>query len=107
MNARQTSDQAVAAINEALRLIHAVPLDDCVIQASWPVRLEQAESRVLAGLVDETDFDEVNRGRTAAEIFSELSWTSAGLASHTPRRTRPWPFMTGHRRAALELVRRL
>ena len=67
-----SADQAVATINEALRLIHAVPVDGCVFQASWPVRLEQAERRVLAGLVDEADFDEVNRGRTAAEIFSEL-----------------------------------
>jgi aminoglycoside phosphotransferase len=65
-------DCAVAMIAEALPLIHAVPVVACAFQASWAVRLEQAERRVLAGLVDEADFDEVNRGRTAVHILTEL-----------------------------------
>jgi len=65
-------DHAVAVIHEALRLIHSVPVEGCVFQACWAARLKQAEGRILAGLVDETDFDAANRGRTAADILSEL-----------------------------------
>lgn len=65
-------DRAVAMIGEALRLVHAVPVEDCPFRAGWALRLKQAERRVLSGLVDESDFDEVNRGRTAVDILSEL-----------------------------------
>jgi aminoglycoside 3'-phosphotransferase II len=64
---------AVAVISEALTLIHALPVVGCPFRADWSLRLEQAKHRVTAGLVDETDFDEVNQGRTAADILSELS----------------------------------
>jgi aminoglycoside phosphotransferase len=66
-------DHAVAVLNAALHLLHAVSVEGCTFQASWTARLEQAERRVLAGLVDETDFDEANRGRTANHILSELA----------------------------------
>jgi aminoglycoside 3'-phosphotransferase II len=65
-------DCAVTMVAEALPLVHAVPVAACPFQARWPARLEQAERRVLAGLVDEADFDEVNRGRTAGDILAEL-----------------------------------
>jgi aminoglycoside 3'-phosphotransferase II len=65
-------DNAVAMVREALRVIHSVPIDDCVLQASWTARLIEAERRVEAGLVDETDFDDENRGRSAIDILSEL-----------------------------------
>ena len=65
-------DCAAARMAEALASIHAVPVAGCPFRADWSVRLNQAERRVLAGLVDETDFDEVNRGRTASDILDEL-----------------------------------
>ena len=65
-------DQAVAMIREALRLIHSVPVDGHRFHAGWSARLQEARGRVLAGLVDETDFDAVNVGRTAGDILSEL-----------------------------------
>lgn len=65
-------DCAVRMIAAALALVHAVPVAGCPFDARWSTRLQQAERRVLAELVDETDFDEVNRRRTAGDILSEL-----------------------------------
>jgi aminoglycoside 3'-phosphotransferase-2 len=65
-------EQAVAAIVEALQLIHAISIEECPFPADWALRLQQAEQRLQAGLVDESDFDEINRGRSAEEILREL-----------------------------------
>lgn len=65
-------EQAVAAMVEALRLIHAVPIETCPFPAEWEFRLQQAQQRVHARLVDESDFDEINRGRSAEDILREL-----------------------------------
>jgi aminoglycoside 3'-phosphotransferase-2 len=63
---------AVAVTVEALRLIHAVPTEECPFDASWAKRLKQAELRVHAGLVDTADFDDENLGRSAVDILAEL-----------------------------------
>ncbi len=65
-------DCAVAVIAEALRLIHSTPVDDCPFEAGWAARVRQAERRVVAGLVDESDFDDVNIGRSPSDILAEL-----------------------------------
>jgi aminoglycoside 3'-phosphotransferase II len=65
-------DCAVALTAEALHLIHSVPTEGCPFRADWAPRLHQAEHRVSCGLVDERDFDEVNRGRSPADILAEL-----------------------------------
>jgi aminoglycoside phosphotransferase len=65
-------EQAVAAIVEALRLIHAIPIEACPFRAEWEFRLQQAEQRVHARLIDESDFDEITRGRSAEDILREL-----------------------------------
>ena len=65
-------DHAVALTAEALDLIHSVPTEGCPFRADWAARLHHAEHRVRCGLVDERDFDEVNLGRTPADILAEL-----------------------------------
>jgi aminoglycoside 3'-phosphotransferase II len=65
-------DNAVAVMAEALHVIHAVSTDGCPFQADWATRLHQAEPRVRGRLVDESDFDAENLGRTAADILAEL-----------------------------------
>jgi aminoglycoside 3'-phosphotransferase-2 len=65
-------DCAVALTAEALHLIHSMPTEGCPFRADWATRLHQAEHRVRCGLVDERDFDDVNLGRTAADILAEL-----------------------------------
>jgi aminoglycoside phosphotransferase len=67
-----TSSCAVALTAEALHLIHSIPTAGCPFRADWATRLHQAEQRVRSGLVDDRDFDEVNAGRTAADILAEL-----------------------------------
>lgn len=49
-----------------------MPAEGCPFRADWATRLHQAEHRVRCGLVDERDFDDVNLGRTAADILAEL-----------------------------------
>lgn len=63
---------AVRIIAEALDLVHAIPIEECPFISSWASRLVQAEVRVRAGLVDESDFDEANLGRAASDIPAEL-----------------------------------
>ena len=65
-------ESAVALAAEALHLIHSLPTESCPFRADWATRLHQAEHRVRCGLVDECDFDDVNLGRTAADILAEL-----------------------------------
>jgi aminoglycoside 3'-phosphotransferase-2 len=65
-------ESAVALTAEALQLIHSMPTEGCPFRADWVTRLHQAEDRVRCGLVDTRDFDEVNVGRTAADILAEL-----------------------------------
>jgi aminoglycoside phosphotransferase len=65
-------DFACAVLVEALGLIHAVPVVGCPLVAEWSLRLRQAQARVRAGLVDESDFDDENLGRSAESILAEL-----------------------------------
>ena len=61
-------DQLVAL----MRQLHALPVADCPFDARVPARLAQAEANVRAGIVDETDFDDDRRGRSAASVLAEL-----------------------------------
>ena len=63
---------AVNVIGEALRRIHALPVDNCPLLAHWSLRLDEAEQRMENGLVDETDFDEENLARQPADMLAEL-----------------------------------
>ena len=62
----------MALTAEALHLIHSTATEGCPFRADWATRLHQAEHRVTCGLVDKRDFDDVNLGRTAADILAEL-----------------------------------
>ncbi len=73
VNLTETSmENAAQIITEALNRVHAIPLEKCPFMASWALRLSQGERRVHAGLVDESDFDEANLGRSPTDIFAEL-----------------------------------
>lgn len=69
------ADQAEAALTAALKTLaalHALPLGDCPFDQRLAVKLAQAETRLAAGLVDETDFDAQRLGLTAAEVWAQL-----------------------------------
>jgi len=59
-------------VAEALSQIHAVPIEGCAFMADWNQRVREAERRLQAGLIDQSDFDEENRARSAESILKEL-----------------------------------
>lgn len=55
-----------------LKTIHALSIEDCPFDERLDYKIGLARQRMLAGLVDETDFDEERQGRTAEDAFREL-----------------------------------
>lgn len=60
------------SLGSALKAIHCVRIDDCPFNQRLDVKIEEAKNRVEQELVDESDFDEVRRGKNARELFEEL-----------------------------------
>jgi aminoglycoside phosphotransferase len=56
-----------------LRLIHGVEIADCPFDSRLDRNLDAARNRMIRGQVDEDDFDEERLGRTAGDLFAELS----------------------------------
>lgn len=67
--------RVVDLLARALRELHALPIRDCPFRMTLDVTLRLAREQVEAGTVDETDFDEERRGRTAVSVFNELART--------------------------------
>jgi aminoglycoside phosphotransferase len=63
---------AVRVLVEALNRIHAVPAEGCPFSAHWNLRVSQAEQRLSAGLVDESDVEDENLGRDPAAMLAEM-----------------------------------
>ena len=63
---------ASTTLSNALHRIHAAPSDGCPFAAGWDMRLFEAQERLYAGLIDESNFDEDNQGRSALDILKEL-----------------------------------
>ena len=63
---------ASALLAKAIQQIHAIPAAGCPFLADWDLRVRDAEVRCRNGQVDESDFDDANQGRSAADIFAEL-----------------------------------
>ena len=68
---RPTED-LVRLLAAGLRAIHAVPIEECPFDMSLDRTIEEAGRNVVRGLVDEADFDDERRGRSAEEMFEEL-----------------------------------
>jgi len=62
----------VALVAQALRALHALDVRDCPFDHRLDHRIAAAHARMIAGAVDETDFDDERLGRTAASLFAEL-----------------------------------
>ena len=69
----------VAALAAGLRTLHATNISACPFDQSRRVRVAAAEARIRAGLVREDDFDAARQGRTASELYAELTASSAGF----------------------------
>jgi aminoglycoside phosphotransferase len=67
----------VAALAAGLRVLHATNISACPFDQSRRVRLAAADARVRAGLVREDDFDASRQGRSARDVYAELTATAA------------------------------
>jgi aminoglycoside 3'-phosphotransferase-2 len=56
----------------ALRRLHGLDIASCPFDHRLENRIAEARARLLAGLVDEDDFDGERLGRSAQDLFREL-----------------------------------
>jgi aminoglycoside phosphotransferase len=72
---RDQRPRIVERLAEGLRLIHSVTRDDCPFDQRLAVMVDAAYRRLIAGRVDEKDFDPLRQGRTVGEAFDRLRAT--------------------------------
>jgi aminoglycoside phosphotransferase len=63
----------VATLADGMRALHATNISACPFDQSRAARVRAAEAQVRAGLVDESDFDDARKGRSATDLFAELT----------------------------------
>jgi len=64
--------QTIRQMTGGLKMIHALPTENCPFDARLDRKIEIARERMIKGLVEEEDFDEERLGRTAEDLFEEL-----------------------------------
>lgn len=64
--------EVVTLLAAHLRELHAIAIEDCPFNSAHSYRLAQARSRMEAGEVDESDFDDDHEGWTAAQVWDEM-----------------------------------
>ncbi|MFT4182285.1 MAG: aminoglycoside 3'-phosphotransferase [Rhizobium sp.] len=57
---------------QALQVLHGLDIAACPFDHRLGARIEVAKAHMLAGIVDEDDFDETRLGRSAESLFGEL-----------------------------------
>jgi aminoglycoside phosphotransferase len=62
----------VDALADALRDLHAVPIESCPFDQCVERKIDQARQWLECGLVDEDDFDDERQGATARELYEQL-----------------------------------
>jgi aminoglycoside phosphotransferase len=61
--------RVIEQLVEGLKMIHALPFENCPFDTRLNYRIETARQRMINGQVEEEDFDEERIGKTAAELF--------------------------------------
>lgn len=64
--------ERIRMLAEALRQLHGIDIAACPFDHRLETRIAAAKARLLAGCVDESDFDEERLGRSAQDLFREL-----------------------------------
>jgi aminoglycoside phosphotransferase len=64
--------RVIEELTEGLRMIHALPVEDCPFDSRLERKIEAARERMRSGLVEENDFDEERLGRTPEDVFREM-----------------------------------
>lgn len=62
----------IRGLAAGLRLLHALPIDDCPFDETFPSKLARVHQRVAAGLINTDDFDEERQGKDVEELLAEL-----------------------------------
>lgn len=62
----------IEQLTSGLKMIHALPVENCPFDARLDYKIETARERMIKGLVEEEDFDEERQGRTTEDLFQEL-----------------------------------
>ncbi|PLS82534.1 MAG: APH(3') family aminoglycoside O-phosphotransferase [Chloroflexi bacterium] len=62
----------VQLLATGLRLLHALPIDDCPFNHGMDAEIARARQHLEQGLVDEADFDDARAGWSAHDLFGEL-----------------------------------
>ncbi|MCA1443402.1 APH(3') family aminoglycoside O-phosphotransferase [Ensifer sp. IC4062] len=71
-SSRLSPAERIVILADALRRLHRLNPAKCPFDHRLRGRIAAAEARMAAGLVDEDDFDDERRGKTARELFGEL-----------------------------------
>ncbi|MDQ3802202.1 MAG: aminoglycoside 3'-phosphotransferase [Acidobacteriota bacterium] len=64
--------RVIAELVGGLKMIHALPVENCPFDERIERKIRLAEKMTKDNLVDEDDFDEQRRGRSAESLFREL-----------------------------------
>jgi aminoglycoside 3'-phosphotransferase II len=75
-NAAISSEQPavkVRCLAEALVNLHALAIKTCPFDETLAVKIPRAQANVVAGIVDELDFDDDHRGLSAEQVFEQLA----------------------------------
>ena len=64
--------ELVTLLAEGLRMIHRITIDNCPFDRSLDKEIDIAGFNVKHNLVDEGDFDDIRRGKTAEELYKKL-----------------------------------
>ncbi|MDQ6787924.1 MAG: aminoglycoside 3'-phosphotransferase [Acidobacteriota bacterium] len=68
-------EKVIQQLADGLKMIRAVPTDDCPFDAALDKKIEFARFRIEQNLIDETDFDDERQGRNLADLFCEVLTT--------------------------------
>lgn len=71
-NDRLPPIEGVRILARALRQLHGLDIASCPFDHSLENRIADAKARLLAGCVDEDDFDDARLGKSAQDLFQEL-----------------------------------
>lgn len=70
---KEQHNAIVAALASGLRTLHATNISACPFDQTRHLRVAAAEANVRAGAVDESDFDAERAGRSAPDLYAELT----------------------------------
>jgi aminoglycoside phosphotransferase len=68
----KAKENLMCDLAKSLKQIHNISIKDCPFQRTLDVKLQNALENIKNGLVDETDFEDENIGKSAQALFDEL-----------------------------------